>query len=93
MNAGKLWSLKKKLSPRGHDPPHAMVDSKGNIVTSEAGLEKIATDHYKEILGNRDIKENLKQLQTDKEELAALRTNLARANKSKAWTMTDLDTV
>jgi hypothetical protein len=47
MNAGKLWSLKKKLSPRGHDPPHAMVDSKGNIVTSEAGLEKIATDHYK----------------------------------------------
>jgi hypothetical protein len=47
----------------------------------------------KKILGNRDIKENLKQLQTDKEELAALRTNLARANKSKAWTMTDLDTV
>ena len=93
MNTGKLLSLKKKLSPRGHDPPHAMVDSKGNTVTSAAGIEKISTDHYKKVLGNRNIKDDLKQLQIDKEELSALRADLAKANKSPAWTMEDLDKV
>ena len=42
-----------------------MIDDKGNTVTSAAGLEKIATEHYKIVLGNRNIKDDLKQLQID----------------------------
>ena len=56
MNAGKLLSLKKKLSPRGHDPPTALIDNKGNTVTTTAGIEKIATEHYQKVLENRKIK-------------------------------------
>ena len=45
MNAGKLWKLKKKLSPRQQDPPTAMLDQKGNLVTSKEGIQKIAREH------------------------------------------------
>ena len=34
MNAGKLWKIKKKLSPRQIDTPTAMLDRAGNLVTS-----------------------------------------------------------
>ena len=93
MNVGKLWQLKKKLSPRGHDPPTAMMDSKGNLVTSTAGIEKLATEHFQKVLENRKMKDEPKHIQIDKEELAKHRLDLARDKKSPPWTMEDLETV
>ena len=93
MNAGKLWQLKKKLNPRGRDPPTAMLDHKGNLVTSTAGIANLATEHFKKVLENRAIKKDLKHMQIDKEELAEHRLELAKANKSPPWTMTDLEKV
>ena len=40
INAGKLWKLKKKLSPKKQDVPTAMLDQHGNLVTSETGIKK-----------------------------------------------------
>ena len=34
MSSGHLWKLKKKLSPKCRDPPTAMLDTKGNLVTT-----------------------------------------------------------
>ena len=31
INSGKLWQLKKKLSPRCRDPPTAMMDLDGKL--------------------------------------------------------------
>ena len=45
------------------------------------------------MLDNRKSKDNLKQLQIDKEELSDLKINLSKANKSPPWTMNDLDIV
>ena len=56
MNAGKLWNLKKKLCPRGRDPPAAMLDPNGNLVTSTVGIANLATEHFKKVLENREIK-------------------------------------
>ena len=39
-NSSHLWKLKKKLSPRCRDPPTAMMDSKGNLVTSSKSTEQ-----------------------------------------------------
>ena len=33
-NSGKLWQLRKKLCPKSRDPPTAMLDDLGNLVTS-----------------------------------------------------------
>ena len=93
MNAGKLWQLKKKLNPRGRDPPTAILDHTGNLVTSTAGIANLATEHFKKVLENTAIKKDLKHMQIDKEELAEHRLELAKANKSPPWTMTDLEKV
>ena len=34
-HSGKLWKLRKKLFPNSRDPPTAMLDSEGNLVTCE----------------------------------------------------------
>lgn len=93
LNAGKLWKLKKRLSPRGQDPPTAMSDEKGNLVTSAAGIKKLASDHYKKVLDNKPIKEDLKHIQAEKEELSALRLEIAKTKKSPAWNLDDLEVV
>ena len=93
MHPGKLWKLKKKLSPQCSDPPTAMLDPNGNLVTSMAGVEKLALKHYQNILGNKVMDDDLKHVQEDKEELSALRLDLAKKNKSQDWTMDDLNKV
>ena len=93
IHPGKLWKLKKKLSPQCSDPPTAMLDPNGNLVTSMAGVEKLALKHYQNILGNKVMDDDLKHVQEDKEELSSLRLGLAKKNKSPDWTMDDLDKV
>ena len=33
-NSGKLWSLKRKLNPKVRDPPTAMLNEAGNLISS-----------------------------------------------------------
>ena len=56
VNSGKLWSLRKKLCPKSRDPPTAMVDSSGNLVTSPPVIEEIALDTFKNRLKNKTNK-------------------------------------
>ena len=85
--------LKKKLSPKCRDPPTAMLDNQGNLVTSEQGIEALAVETYRKRLANREIKDDLKNLQNYKEELCKLRQKLARKRKTPDWTMEQLETV
>ena len=93
MNTGKLWNLKKKISPRQQEPPTAMVESTGNLVTSSEGIKNIATEHYGKILENRDIKDDLKDVQKDKEELFKHTLDLAKKNTTPPWDIQDLEEV
>lgn len=34
MNSKQIWSLKKTLCPKSQDPPTAMIDRKGNLLTT-----------------------------------------------------------
>ena len=67
-NSGKLWNLKKHMFPNNRDPPTAMVNDEGNLVTSnedinELALQKLAVERLK----NRPMKEDLLKLKTQKE--------------------------
>ena len=44
-NAGRLWKLKKKLSPKVSDPPTAMINSDGKLITSEKDTKAKAIKH------------------------------------------------
>ena len=38
-HSGELWQLMKKLFPKSRDPPTAMLDPDGNLVTCENKVE------------------------------------------------------
>ena len=47
MNAKQLWKMKTKLCPNKKDPPTAMLDPKGNLLTSNKAIEELAVQFYK----------------------------------------------
>ena len=69
INSGKLWTLRKKLFPKSRNPPTAMCDLEGNLVTNEVEIEKIAMETYRKRLSNRPMKSSLEIIRIQKEEL------------------------
>ena len=82
VNSGKLWNLKKKLSPKCRDPPTAMMNPDGKLITSEKEIEKLAINVFENRLKNRDMKIELSELREDKEFLFNLRLEKAKQNKT-----------
>ena len=70
-----------------------MMDNKGNLITSNEAIEALAMETYKERLANREMKEDLKNLRKDKEELCKLRIKIASTRKTPDWTMEQLEKV
>ena len=93
VHSGKLWSLKRKLCPKTRDPPTAMMDPEGNLITSANAIQNLALNTYKERLRNRKIKDDLKHIQTMKEELCRQRIEIAKETETPPWTMQDLEIV
>ena len=87
VNSGKLWQLRKKLSPKCRDPPTAMMDKEGNLATSVDKIEALALETYQERLENRPIKANLSHIKEKKEELCRNRLKIAKNCKTERWTI------
>ena len=83
IHSGSLWKLKKKLNPRCRDPPTAMMDPDNNLLTNPEEIEKLALKTYKGRLPNRKRKEELLNIQKDKEDLCQLRLEAAGKNKTQ----------
>ena len=92
-NSGHLWKLKKKMSPKCRDPPTAMLDNQGNLVTTAKAIEALAVETYRKRLENREINKDLESLKKEKEELCKLRLRLASSRKTPDWTMEQLEVV
>ena len=43
MNSKQIWSMKKRICPKSKDPPTAMLDSRGNLLTSDEAIQNRAT--------------------------------------------------
>jgi hypothetical protein len=93
INAGKLWQLKKRLRGLIHEPPIAMLDSYGNIVTSNKAIEELTLETYKKRLKSLQIKENLKMHQVQQENLCKERIKESQMNKTRKWNMLELEDV
>ena len=90
LNANKLWRLKKKLCPNSRDPPSAMRDSKGNLLTSDDLIKKLALDTYTERLKGNTIEDNLREHEQETNKLCEARMKLVKLNKTESWDMDDL---
>ena len=64
VNSGKLWKLKKKLHSNFPDPPTAMRDSKGKLLTEKTDILEETVQHYERVLKNRKIIEGLEHHET-----------------------------
>ena len=56
----EMWKLKKKLSPANHDPPTAMKDQSGNILTTDDDIKKQALTHYENVYKYKPMEEHIK---------------------------------
>ena len=90
INSGKLWKLKKKLHKNFVDPPTAMKDSNGNMLTKGHDILDATVKHYQKVLENRTIKEGMEQHKKEREDLAKQRLEYASRNKTPDWDMDDI---
>ena len=93
INAGKLWQLKKRLRGIQSEPPSAMLDEHGNLVTSPKALEDLLLKQYKERLQTLKIKEGLKVHQMQRESLCKERLIETQQFKTPDWSISDLEKV
>ena len=90
MSEHQIWKLNKKLCPRSKDPPTAMLDGKGNLLTENKAIERRAIEVYKQRLAGNNIVENLADLEKDTNKLCKNRLKLCKERKSKPWEKSDL---
>ena len=93
MNEKQIWKLKKKICPRSKDPPTAMLDDKGNLLTDNKAIERRAVEVYKQRLTGNKIVDNLTELEKDTNKLCSNRLKLCKERKSEPWDMSDLEEV
>ena len=86
-NPGHLWSLKKKLSPKHIEPPTAMKDSNGKLLTTEEEIKAESIKHYKKVFENRTIDEDMSSHKVKREELCDKRLVEASNNITPPWTL------
>ena len=94
LNSGNLWKLKNKLHKKyPEDGPTAMMDKTGNLVTNQNEILELSMKHYKNVLRNRPIKDDLKEHEKERETLGIVRMNEASKNKTPDWDLEDLEEV
>ena len=75
------------------EPPTAILDAKGNLVTKNKALDKLSLEMYREILTSHNIKENLKVHQAQREAMCKKQINEAQNNVTPYWSIEDLEIV
>ena len=91
LNPQKFWKIRKQICPKSQDPPSAMLDEKGNLLTTQKVIENKAIDVYTKRLEGNEIKAHLKDAEKMTETLCETRLKTTQNNKTDPWTMEDLE--
>ena len=93
VNVNKMWKMKKQLKGKYCEPPTAIIDEHGNLVTDAKGIEEVVIKRYEERLSTLPIKPELQLHKVQREQLCEQRLQEAQGNKSPEWTLKELDVV
>ena len=88
-----MWKLRNKLCQAQSDPPMAKLDKNGALITEPSLLKKLYLDTYTDRLKNREILPELTDLYEMKCELWRMQEEAMKLNKSKPWSVEDLEKV
>ena len=91
INSQVFWKLKKKVCPKSKDPPAAMFDRDGKILTTKETIENRAIEVYTERLTANEIKPHLKSYEETENMLCESRLKLSKLNKTDPWSLEDLN--
>jgi hypothetical protein len=91
IDSQKFWKIKRKMCKKSIDPPAAMFDSDGTLLTSNCDIQARALEVYTDRLKGNKIEKRLEDYEKEINELCKSRLKLCKLNKAKAWTMEDLD--
>ena len=91
IDSQKFWKIKRKMCKLNIDPPAAMFDSDGTLLTSNCDIQARALEVYTDRLKGNKIEKRLEDYEKEINELCKSRLKLCKLNKAKAWTMEDLD--
>ena len=86
-NAGKLWKLRHKLAPRYRDPPTAMVNAEGKLLTSDKDILKEAEEHYKQVFKEKPILEEHTEYKHESDDLCKTMLEECSKIKTPEWTI------
>ena len=59
LKPSQVWKLKKRLCPNSRDPPCAMLDGNGNLLTSEKAIKDKALQVYSDRLKANRMEDSL----------------------------------
>ena len=84
------WALKKKLFPKNAEPPFAVLNKDGQLVTDSAGILDVMKDEFTFRLRNREIDVNYQEIQELKEYLCYLRLEITKNSDFLPWKLDQL---
>ena len=84
---------KKRLKGIAQDPPSAMLDAKGNLLTSSKALEKLSLDMFTERLKSHKMKDELKLHEMQREQMFEKQMKEAQENTTSDWRLDDVNIV
>ena len=92
VNLQQVWKTMGKLWPKsGTSLPTAQKNHAGKLVSDPNELKKLLAKEYKERLRARPLRPDLGNLDIRKNKIFKMKLELAEANSSSLWTMTDLE--
>jgi hypothetical protein len=86
----EMWRLRKKMCPKNRDPPTAMEDKNGNLLTADKAIQDRALEAYSERLENNKIEPHLEDLEDDTNELCQIRLKVCKEKKTPPWDIEDI---
>ena len=92
VNLQQMWKQHKKLWPKcSNNLPTAKKNHKGKLVSNPGALKKLLAREYKDRLRRRPVKIDFEDMRKRRKEILDLKLTLAARNKSRDWTIADLD--
>ena len=92
VNLGKVWKCLNKIWPKyANSLPTAKMNYDGRLISSPKELKKLLAKEYKERLRTRPLRSDMSHLKIKKKRIFQMKLKLAEKNKSKLWTMADLE--
>ena len=93
VNTQAFWKVEKKMCPKAKEPPVAMLDEPGNLLTIETAIQERAIEAFTERLKLNEIQTNIKRMEETTNKLCEIRLEKTKKNKSETWNIDNLEAV